>query len=152
MRVKNKPETKETKALLQSVELNLRPLDHPVLGRREVTKGRRAHGFTDEELLYKSHAVLCDMLGYSSMHQPYLAPAAFAAEIINQMPEDFRRLAASLIITGDAMELGMSVDGLSGETVKSINRVRKYTPLTETRAEADEKGRQLLWTPNQGRP
>ena len=151
MRVKNKPETKETKALLQSVELNLRPLDHPVLGRREVTKGRRAHGFTDEELIYKSHAVLVDMLGYGSMNQPYLAPAAFAAEIINQMPEDFRRLAASLIITGDAMELGLNVEA-SGETVKSINRVRKYTPLAETQAQAEEVGRKLLWTPSQGRP
>ena len=134
MKVKNPKEPANAKAALHSLELNLRPLPHPVLGKREVIRGQRIHGETDEQLLLRAHMTLVGMLGYRDIG--WSAYAALAAEVINQMPEEYRRLAVNLIITGDAMNLTDD---------HRVERVRKYEGLVEL---TPKKGVDL-WTPGQ---
>jgi hypothetical protein len=128
MKAKNPPEPKAAKEALHSLELNLRPLPHPVIGRREVVRGQRVHGDTDEQLLLRAHCTLVGMLGYRPIGMA--AYAALAAEVINQMPEEYRRLAVNMIITGDAMELTEEVVYHSSSPGAPATRWRSQTRVT----------------------
>lgn len=143
MKIKLKPEPKELKSVAHSLTLDLRPIGHPVLGPREVQRGVRVHGDTDERLLLMAHTALCGMLGYREGGMS--AYAALAAEVINQMPDDYRRLAVNLIITGDSMGLRLEGYGGGAGVRLAVERVRKYDGLVEPLATQQISSK--LWTP-----